>query len=134
MDRFAKQEEPDQVEQGLQRALQHVDAPDGFTDRVMQRVQQRAQQHPLRRAAVSVHRSAAWWSAIAAALLLSAAGSALHTHRLHMLQLNQAQATQMEAQMDIAMQLTGHALDQATDSVERSPAGRYTKFLNEPQK
>lgn len=124
-----------EMEKGLRQALRHVPAPEGFTSRVMARVAAREALHAEPNAAqrargtlLRMHPAAAWWSAVAAALLLTAGGGdALHLHNLHRAQRQQA----AQAQVDRALRLTGHALDEVELNVDRGPAGRWTHLGNE---
>lgn len=123
------------VESELRHALQHVPAPEGFTDRVMTRVTERQAVRSSRdthgtqssMASVSIHRSAGWWTAIAAMLLLGMGGDI--TYLRH--QRSEREATKVQQQMDLAMQLTSHALDEVDVGLERSHAARYTQMVYE---
>ena len=123
------------VEHQLRQTLQHVPAPDGFTDRVMARVAEREAARTARpvRAKYSsagfsgMHRTAGWWTAIAAMLLLAVGGDL--TYLRH--QRTEREAAKVQQQMDLAMQLTSHALDQVDVSLERSHAARYTQLVYE---
>ena len=110
------------LEAGLRKRLHHVKAPEGFTDRVVARVEARSQSH---RAFATLHISRTGWLAIAAALILSiSAGEALHVHHQHQLQ------AVAQAEMDRALQLTNHAMNEVETGFERSSAGRYAKLWN----
>ena len=123
------------IEAELRQALQHVPAPEGFTDRVMGRVTQReaargSRPVPARSFGVGfggMHSSTGWWTAIAAMLLLALGGDI--TYLRH--QRTEREAAKVQQQMDLAMQLTSHALDQVDGSLERSHAGRYTQIVYE---
>lgn len=123
------------VESELRQSLQHVPAPDGFADRVMARVAEREAARTVRpvRARYSsagfggMHRNAGWWTAIAAMLLLAVGGDV--TYLRH--QRTEREAAKMQQQMDLAMQLTSHALDEVDVSLERSHASRYTQLVYE---
>ncbi len=108
------------VEDKLRQSLRHVSAPDGFTDRVLARVDARRQT-----SAPPVARPS-WqtgWLATAAVLILAiASGEALHIRHQR-----DAQAA-AQAEMDRAMQLTSHAMNEVQTGFERSPAGRYAKL------
>ncbi|MGI4758152.1 MAG: hypothetical protein ACRYGF_15055 [Janthinobacterium lividum] len=126
------------VEEDLHRSLRRVPAPDGFTGRVMLRVAEREigrrtpDIHEVRHRGLSIagHSRAAWWTALAAMLALTVGGGDL-LHLRHQRQVQQATAAQ--AQVDLAMQLTSHALNEVEIGLDRSPAGRFTHFLNGTQ-
>ena len=119
------------IEKGLRQALRHVPAPEGFADRVMARAAasgarsgRRGGTGPL----LHMHPAAAWWSAMAAALLLAlGGGDALHLHNQHRAQQEQA----AQAEVDRALRLTNHALNEVTVNLDRSHAGRFTRLWNE---
>jgi len=123
------------VESELRQALKHVPAPDGFTDRVMGRVNQREAGRGSRPAPAKsfsagfggMHRNAGWWPAIAAMLLLAMGGDIAYLRH----QRTEREAANVQQQMDLAMQLTSHALDEVNVSLERSHAGRYTQMVYE---
>ena len=125
------------IEEDLRRCLQHVPAPEGFTGRVMARVGEReAGRAVVREAAgnrvfAGVHRRAEWWIAAAAALVLCVGGGdALHVKHLR----QQREAAAMQAQLDLAMQVTNHALNEVGIGLDRSPVGRFTQMFNGIQK
>ncbi|SEC28992.1 anti-sigma factor [Terriglobus roseus] len=123
------------VESELRQSLQHVPAPDGFSDRVMARVAEREAARksrlvPTRQSSSGfggMHRNAGWWTAIAAVLLLAVGGDLTYLRHKRV----EREAAQMQQQMDLAMQLTSHALDKVDVSLERSHAGRYTQLVYE---
>lgn len=122
-----------EVENALRLALRHRPAPDGFTARVLARVAE-VQNHEgaARRgerrqagALLRMHPTAAWWSAAAAAVLLAVGGgNALHIRHQHQAQ----RARAAEAQVDLAMQLTNHALNEVTVNLSHSHAGQFTQM------
>ena len=120
------------IEAELRTHLRHVAAPEGFADRVMARVEQReaarAERAKQKRGFTGVvrrlERHAAVWTAIAAMLLLSAGGGVMYTRH----EREEARAAEVQRQMDLAMELTGHALEQVQGGLDRSTAGQ---FLNE---
>jgi hypothetical protein len=127
-----------QVEDRLRQTLRHVEAPPGFTDRVMARVAEReagrtqradVQRKKLSRGFVGMHRQAGWWTAVAAALVLSLGGGAMFQHHQRE-QEAEAQAQEAQAQLDLALQLTSHALNQVQGGLDRSPAGQILKGLD----
>ena len=125
------------MEQELRDCLQHVDVPAGFTERVMARLSEcePARLHVIVQGprkfvgglSQMVHSRAAWWTAAAAALAL-AAGSGELLHVRH--QRHQIAAAQAQAQMDLAMQLTNHALNEVQGGFDRSSAGRFATLWN----
>lgn len=126
-------DEFEEVEAGLRRSLQHVSAPPGFTEKVMQRVAEREAARLVggKREARHIaffsgaNRQTAWWTAAAAALALSVGGGdALHLR-------HQREAAAAQAQVDLAMQLTSHALNGVQAGLHHSPAGRFTEMFNE---
>lgn len=131
-------DELEEIEAGLRRSLQHVPAPENFTKHVLQRVAEReaarkvAGSRERRRSGLfmAVHQRTAWWTAAAAALALSVGGNVLHER--HQQYTRKAAAAQ--AQVDLAMQLTSHALNEVEIGLDRSPAGRFTQFLNGTQR
>lgn|GEM_PF-3177714 len=107
------------VEVELRKALRHVPAPEGLTARVMERVAAREQVRTQRRtfaSFVSTHKRAAWWTALAASLLLFLGGDMAYVYRVHELQ-KQAEARE---QVDRAMELANRALAQVHSNMERS--------------
>ena len=119
-----------ELEKALRTSLQHRSAPDGFTVRVKQRVAERSLRQKKRLLPVSAgtgtRRAAAWWTAVAATLALSAGADRLH--------LRHQQQQVAQQQVDYAMQMTTHALDEVEMGVNRSPAGRFAQLLNETQR
>jgi hypothetical protein len=128
------------VELDLRHCLQHVAAPAGFTDRVMARVAERDAARTERgvRAKRStstagfggVYRQAGWWTAIAATLVLAVGGDVMHLRH----QRQEREAAKVQEQMDLALQLTSHALDEVGGGLERSHASRYTQMVYEISK
>ncbi len=117
-----------ETEEDLRRGLRHVPAPEGFADRVMERVARReaARKLPVKRAAFAgLHRNAGVWTSIAAALVLAVGGNLMHVRH----ERQERQAAQVQAQMDLAMELTGHALDQVQGELDKSPAGQFLNGL-----
>ena len=119
------------TEEELRQSLTHVPAPDGFTDRVMERVaaRGRAAERPLGQSGVllGMRQHAGWWTSLAAMLALALGGSdAMHVrHQRHA-----REAAAAQAQVDLAMQLTNHALNEVETGLERSPAGRFVQLWN----
>lgn len=119
-----------EIEQNLRQSLQHVAAPEGFTDRVMARVANRKSITPARRVYAVMPTRTGWWTAVAACLALAiGGGGTLHVHHLH-----QQREAAMQAQLDLAMQMTNHALNEVAIGLDRSPMGRFTQILNATQK
>jgi hypothetical protein len=118
------------VEHDLRTCLQHVPAPEGFTDRVMQRVADREaarkRKHSLASFAAA-HKRAGWWTAIAATLLFAIGGDMVHLHHVR----EAKRAVEAQQQLDLAMQLTNHALEQVDTSMERTQAARFTQIALE---
>jgi hypothetical protein len=121
------------LERELRQSLQHVPAPDGFTDRVMARIADRESQamKPVRRKTFAgMQTSGAWWAGIAAALMMAVGGgNALHVRH----QRQEREAAAVQAQMDMAMQLTSHALNEVQIGLDRSPAGKFAQLWNGTQ-
>ena len=111
------------MEQSLRDSLRHVSAPDGFTDRVMGRVAVR-QQKPKWMAAMHVSR-AGWIAAAAILIVCLVSGEALHVRH------QQKAEAAAQAELDRAMQLTSHAMNEVETGFERSSAGRYAKLWNQ---
>ena len=133
MDNYGERVELERVETELRHCLKHVPAPEGFTNRVMERVAAKGavKAKVLRFPSLGgAHRRAGWWSAIAAVLLLAVGGDIVHLHHVREAQ-KEAQAQQ---QVDLAMQLTNHALGQVGDGLERSHAARFTQIALELSK
>ncbi len=120
--------EIEETESELRHGLRHVPAPEGFSDRVMARVAQResARKAVARKPAFGgLHRNAGVWTSIAAALVLAVGGNVLHIRH----ERQEREAAQVQAQMDLAMELTGHALDHVQGNLDRSPAGQFLNGL-----
>lgn len=118
------------VEHDLRTCLQHVPAPEGFTDRVMVRVSEREAARRRKNSLTSfatAHKRAGWWTAIAATLLFAIGGDMVHLHHVHEAK-REAEAQQ---QLDLAMQLTNHALEQVDTSMEHTQAARLTQIALE---
>ncbi len=135
MDEYLKElKEIEAAESELRRELQHVPAPDGFTDRVMARIVEREARPPksVRRGMTARMRPyGAWWAGIAAGLIVAVGGGdALFVHH----QRQEREAAAVQAQMDIAMQLTSHALNQVQIGLDRSPAGKFSQLWNGTEK
>lgn len=135
MDNYDEMIAPEDVERELRQCLQHVPAPAGFTDRVMARVAAGTDVPRKGRvlsmaAFTGMHRRQGWWSAIAAALLLTVGGDMVHVYRTHEAQ-RQAAA---QHQVDLAMQITNRALDQVGEGLERSHAAKLTQIALELSK
>lgn len=122
------------MEEALRSSLRHVPAPEGFTQAVQQRIAQREvnrqiharQEMPAKGFFTGEHSLPVWWAAVAA-MLAFAIGADL-SHLRH-----QRQAVAAQQQVDYAMQLTTHALDEVEMGVNRSPAGRFAQLSNETQ-
>jgi hypothetical protein len=104
----------DELEQELKHGLSRVPAPEGFADRVMERVAQKEQ----RRLRVMPQRiSPVWQTAIAAMLLISVLfGAAELAHR----QQERRQAELVQHQFDVAMRVTGRTLDGVGERISRA--------------
>ncbi len=120
-----------EIEEGLRQALRHVPAPEGFADRTVARAAASGGRSSRRGGTgtlLRMHPAAAWWCAVAAALLLAVGGGdALHLHNQHRAQQEQA----AQAEVDRALRLTNHALNEVTVNLDRSHAGRFTRLWNE---
>lgn len=119
------------IEQRLREALVHVPAPEGFEERVMARADaSHVKPERVPGTLLRMTPRAAWWTAAAAMLALTVGGGdALHVRHQHTLQQERA----AEAEVDLAMQLTSHALNEVELDLDKSPAGRFTQMLNAPQ-
>jgi len=104
----------DELEQELRQRLKRVPAPEGFVDRVMERVAQKEQ----RRFRVMPQRiSPVWQTAIAATLLISVlfgAGELVHRQQ------ERRQAEIVQQQFDVAMRVTGRTLDGVGERISRA--------------
>ncbi|MEG9433294.1 hypothetical protein [Terriglobus sp. ADX1] len=132
MDKFERNEqvEIEELEHELRGCLRHVPAPEGFTDRVMQRVATReAARKQKNRLAVfaSAHKRAGWWAVAAATLVFAIGGDMVHLHHAR----EARRAAEAQQQLDLALQLTNHALDQVDTSMERTRAARFTQIALE---
>jgi hypothetical protein len=118
-----------EIEEGLRRGLKHVAAPEGFTDGVMARVAAREKSRLVlaqkKAPFVGLHRNAGVWTSIAAALVLAVGGGLIHTRHVE----QEREAAQVQAQLDLAMELTGHALDHVQGNLDKSPAGQLLESL-----
>ncbi len=112
------------LEEQLCESLRHVSAPTGFADRVMARVEDRngAGVRTPRRVLMMPSWHAGWMAAAAALIFAAGGAETLHVRR------QQQEQTAAQAQMDRAMQLTSHAMNEVNTGFARSPAGRYTKL------
>jgi anti-sigma factor RsiW len=122
------------IEDKLRESLRHVPAPAGFADQVMARVAERetrARRPVPRSMLASIRLYGAWWAGIAAALMVTVGGGDALFVR-HQRQAREAAAVQ--AQMDVAMQLTNHALNEIQIGLDRSPAGKFAQLWNGTEK
>ena len=110
----------EEFEKELQTLLRHIPPPAGFADRVLARA---AARHRGRRLAPVAR--VGWWAA-AAAVCLTIGGEAVHLHRVR-----EAERQQATTQLTLALALTHHALAAVQGNIDRSPAGRYTRALQE---
>ena len=127
-------DERNEIEEQLRESLQHVPAPDGFADRVMARIAERESRapKPVRRSTFGdLRQYGAWWAGIAAALIITVSGGNVLLVR-HQREAREAAAVQ--AQMDMAMQLTNHALNEVQIGLDRSPAGKFAQLWNGTEK
>ncbi len=104
-------QDQDGFKQELRQAMRPVEAPEGFAERVLRRMEQSpAQVLPMRARPV-------WrWAggALAASLLVGAAGTwAEREHR-------RRQQEEAERQFAVAMQVTSHALEQSREQLSRA--------------
>jgi predicted DNA binding CopG/RHH family protein len=103
----------DEFEQELKQSLTHVPVPEGFADRVMERV---AKKERLR-FRVMPQRIFYVWQALAAMLLLSLLfGAAELVHR----QQERRQAELVQHQFEVAMRVTGRTLDGVGERISRA--------------
>ncbi|WP_419804563.1 hypothetical protein [Terriglobus sp.] len=108
-------------------------APDGFTDRVMARAELRAGRKPAadakadRRQGVLLQFTRPAWRAVyaAAAALAITAG----TWRVEHVRMEQRRVDQAAAQLDTALQVTHHALDQVSAKLETTEFGEIQRAL-----
>jgi hypothetical protein len=106
----------DEFEQELGRRMRHVDPPEGFAERLMERA---AAQAPARQKVLTMPRRQifrAWLGgAIAAALVTGVfVGEQVH------LRSQERQAEVARQQFETAMRVTDHALDQTRASLQRA--------------
>ena len=104
----------DELEQDLKQRLSRVPAPEGFVDRVMERVAQKEQ----RRLRVMPQRISSVWQAAIAAVHDEAAtaGAAELAHR----QQERRQAELVQHQFEVAMRVTGRTLDGVGERISRA--------------
>lgn len=117
----------------LQATLRRMDAPDGFTDRVMARVASAnsTAAMPVRGRLLRFPQrftTPVWRAAYAAAALLAVTVGTLH---LEHERAEHRKADAAAAQFEQAMQVTGHALDQVSAQLERTEFGTVAKALQE---
>ena len=123
------------IEEQLRDSLRHVPAPEGFTDRVMSRLGEkdgtRPKVVPIQRSTfANVSPFRVWWTGIAAALVVAVGGAGVYLHQ----QRQAREAAVVQAQMEVAMQLTSHALNGVQMGLHRSPAGRFERLWNGTEK
>lgn len=105
----------DEFEQELKENLKRTPAPDGFADRVMDRV---ARKEPLRFKAVPPRRVwHVWQTAIAALALIGASIGVVEA--VHQRQ-ERRQAEIVQRQFDVAMQITEKTLDGVSERISRA--------------
>lgn len=110
-------EEMSEFEQELAQAMRHVDAPQGFADRVMERAEQ-----PRAKVLTMPRRVQAWaGGAIAAALLLGAFG----VREQHERRERAEEAAYAQQQYELAIQITGETLANVRAQMRQAgvPAG-----------
>ncbi|GAA3748663.1 hypothetical protein [Terriglobus aquaticus] len=120
------------AEQQVRAALRRVDAPNGFTERLMARVEalpetraQRAKQGGGRGVLVRMTQPA-WRLAYAAAAMLAISAGALHVEHARA---EQRKADAAAAQFDTAIQVTNHALDQVSAKLQTTEFGAVQRAL-----
>ena len=105
--------ELDDFEARLKRDLRRVDAPDGFADRVMQRVPQQRQGRLLS-FPIAVTKARHWMAVAAVLLVAIVLGFGVHhveqVERQRDLKQEQAKARAAAEQFALAMQVTGRTL------------------------
>ena len=119
-------------EEQVRQALRRVEAPEGFTDRLMVRAELLREQQPVaREKAGAAH--AMWvrltrpaWKLAYAAALLAVTASSLHIERVHR---EQRRVDQAAAQFDTALQVTQHALNHVSAKLEKTEFGKVEQAL-----
>ena len=126
--------ETERIEEELRHGLRHVAAPQEFTNRVMARVAERGSTREASKASrgllLTMRRHAGWLAAVAALLIAIGGGEALHVRS----QRQAREAAVAQAQIDLAMQLTNHALNEVTTGLDRSRAGRFAQLWDGTEK
>ena len=104
----------DELERELTESLKRVPAPEGFTDRVMERV---AAKERRKVRVMPVRLSHAWQTAIAAMLLVTVlcGGAGLWQRRRE-----RQRAEFVERQFEVAMRVTGRKLDDVGERISRA--------------
>lgn len=107
-------DERDEFDQQLRQDLGPVPAPEGFADRVMERV---AGERKLRFRMVPQRTLHLWQAAIAAMVLIGVLfGAAEWTHKRQ----EQRQAEVVQRQFDVAMHITEKTLDSVGERIRRA--------------
>lgn len=119
-------------EQQMRAALGRVEAPEGFTGRLMARVEMLPQKHAAT-ARVSGGRGVllrftqpVWRLGYAAAAVLAISAGALHVEHARA---ERRKADLAVAQFDAALQVTNHALNQVSASLETTRFGAVQRAL-----
>ena len=103
----------DELEQELKEGLQRVAAPEGFADRVMDRI---AKKDRLRLRMMPQRISYVWQTAVAAMVLLAVLfGLGESAHRRE----ERRQAELVQHQFEVAMQVTGKTLNGVEERISR---------------
>jgi hypothetical protein len=101
----------------LARAMSRVDAPEGFAARVMDRAAAPAEKVVVMRPRFGMARMQAWaGGAIAATLALGMFGA----EQLHQRHVREEQTALANQQFALAVQVTGHALAQTREQLQRA--------------
>ena len=112
MDEF---QEYSELEKRLRRELGRVDAPPGFADRLMQRIEANdgwgEKASPLRNAAGLRRRG--WLSGVVAAAIAAGIFAGVRMHEVR-------RAEMAEQQFDSAMRITGEALEKTREQLQRA--------------
>ncbi len=119
--------------QQVRTALRRLDAPEGFTDRVMAGAEQQSQTRWSARSDAGGRRGVllrlnrpVWRAAYAAAAVLAlTAGTLRVEHR----RTEQRRADMAAAQLDTALEVTNHALDQVSAKLETTEFGEVQRAL-----
>lgn len=131
-DRFEGRIVVDRDEDGLERAvrvaLQRVDAPDGFAERVLARAAERGVRASDSRRVSAIRRftTPVWRLVYAAAALIAITAGTVHVERARV---EQRRADVAAAQFSQAMDVTNRTLEKVSVRLQQGEIGQLTKVL-----